>query len=75
MPLPQHQMGNVTIGWVHQELDHAPHIPIGGYYLGTSMHGQVTPWNTLEFPPGSGAFQILEYSQGRMASPGDFTGS
>ena len=32
-------------------------------------------WNTVEFGEGSGAFAILEYSQGKLAFPGDFTGT
>jgi len=38
-------------------------------------NGYTRLWNTLEFPPGSAPFVILEYSRGRMASPGDFTGT
>ncbi|MCX6646252.1 MAG: hypothetical protein NTY09_07835 [bacterium] len=32
-------------------------------------------WNTAEFGEGTGAFKILEYSQGNLAFPGDFTGT
>jgi len=30
-------------------------------------------WNSLEFPPGSAQFPILEYSQGKYAASGNFT--
>ena len=32
-------------------------------------------WNTEDFPPGSGPFPALEYSKGKFASAGKFTGT
>ncbi len=32
-------------------------------------------WNTKEFAPGSAPFPILEYSKGKFAAPGGFTGT
>jgi len=47
--------------------------PTTGDFTLTNADGYTRLWNTLEFPPGSGPFKILEYSQGNLASPGDFT--
>ncbi len=47
--------------------------PATGDFTLAVPDGYTRLWNTLEFPPGSGPFKILEYSQGNLASPGDFT--
>ncbi len=51
-----------------------PNVDSGDFTL-IEPDGYTRLWNTLEFPEGSGAFKILEYSRGNLASPGDFTGT
>ncbi len=51
-----------------------PCADLGDFTL-INADGYTRLWNTVEFPPGSGQFKFLEYSQGNLASPGDFTGT
>ena len=51
-----------------------PDASLGDFTL-LNPDGYTRLWNTLEFPPGSGPFKILEYSRGKFAAPGDFTGT
>ncbi|HDS30760.1 MAG TPA: hypothetical protein ENN67_06925, partial [Firmicutes bacterium] len=52
-------------------------VPLESYSDFTLINpdGYTRLWNMLEFPPGSGPAKILEYSQGKFASPGTFTGT
>ncbi len=51
-----------------------PHVSTGDFTL-INPDGYTRLWNTIEFPPGSGPLPILEYSEGKFATPGDFTGT
>jgi len=51
-----------------------PDPDLGDFAL-LNPDGYTRLWNTLEFPPGSMPFPILEYSRGKFASYGDFTGT
>jgi Tol biopolymer transport system component len=51
-----------------------PDATLGDFTL-TNPDGYTRLWNTVDFPPGSGAFKIQEYSQGKKATPGGFTGT
>jgi len=56
------------------ELDaRVPNPNLGDFTCGGS--GYTRMWNSVDFPEGSGAFPMLEYSQGKFASPGSFTGT
>jgi len=49
-----------------------PYASSGDFTL-LNPDGYTRLWNTTEFAPGSGPFPILEYSQGKFATPGSFT--
>jgi Tol biopolymer transport system component len=51
-----------------------PDASMGDFTL-LNPDGWTRIWNAVEFAPGSGPFPILEYSQGKLASPGVFTGT
>jgi Tol biopolymer transport system component len=52
----------------------APDALMGDFTL-LNPDGFTRLWNTVDFPPGSGPFKILEYSQGKFATSGTFTGT
>jgi hypothetical protein len=49
-----------------------PDASLGDFTL-LNPDGWTRMWNTIEFPPGSGPFKILEYSVGKHATPGSYT--
>ena len=51
-----------------------PWIDNGDFTI-LNQDGYTRFWNTVEFGEGTGAFAILEYSQGNLAFPGEFTGT
>ncbi|MDH7570885.1 MAG: FAD-dependent thymidylate synthase, partial [Armatimonadota bacterium] len=48
VPFPQHQVGNVVIGWVHCKLVHSTHAAVGGFHASATAHGKLT--RTLAHP-------------------------
>jgi hypothetical protein len=51
-----------------------PDATMGDFTL-LNPDGYTGLWNSVDFPPGSGPFPILEYSKGKFAAEGSFTGT
>lgn len=51
-----------------------PYAPLGDFTI-LNPTGFTHMWNTVDFGPGSGPAAFLEYSKGKIASPGGFTGT
>ena len=51
-----------------------PSASMGDFTL-LNPDGYTRLWNAVDFPAGSGPFPIMEYSKGKYASPGSFTGT
>jgi len=60
---------------IFPELDAVvPDYTLGDFTL-MNPSGYTKLWNTVDYPEGSGAFPILEYSRGNLASAGEFSGT
>ena len=51
-----------------------PDVTMGDFTL-INPDGYTRMWNTVDFPRGSGPLNILEYSKGKFATAGGFTGT